>query len=253
MTEKLPTPPGYKELVPLERETLQGKSRPEKGTAAFARELNSIFITLPEFFQGAKNYPVAFGRDQRTGAYLPLAITGLNEAHNLFVDDSGDWTAGEYVPAWVRRWPFFAVQVRNEEDKGKSEPQSLIAVDPAGLVASDKPYFDSSGEPTAAWETMQKFIQEFEGAREQTVAFCKQMQELDLFEPFTARAMRREGGDMQLGGMYRIKEDKLNALPDKTVKQLMKKGRLSRIYAHLMSLDNFQRLLDIAAAQEDSK
>ncbi|MDX1455041.1 MAG: SapC family protein [Gammaproteobacteria bacterium] len=246
MSDRLPVPPGYTDLVPLEKEQLQGKARPASGLAAFARELNSIFITAPEFFQAAKHYPVAFGKDQRSGSYLPLAIVGLNEADNLFVDDNGDWEVGNYIPAWVRRWPFFAVQVSNEP---ASEPQSLIAVDPSGLVDADKPYMDAQEKPSAEWEQIQKLIQDFEGAREQTVLLCKQLQELDLLEPFTARAMRREGGDLQLGGMYRVSEEKLNALPDKTIKQMMKKGRLSRIYAHMMSLDNFQRLLDIASAK----
>ena len=246
MSDKLPVPPGYGELVPLEKDQLKGKARPGSGLATFARRLNSIFLTAPEFFQAAKSYPVAFGKDSRSGSFLPLAIVGLDDADNLFVDDEGNWEAGNYVPAWVRRWPFFAVQVK-ADDAG--EPQSLIAVDPAGLVDSARPYMDAAGEPSAEWEQVQKLIQDFEGAREQTVLMCRQLQELDLLEPFTARAMRRDGGDLQLGGMYRVNEEKLNALPDKTIKQMMKKGRLSRIYAHMMSLDNFQRLLDIASAK----
>ena len=53
--------------------------------------------------------------------------------------------------------------------------------------------------------------------------------------------------------MLIINEDKLNELQSKDVKRLMKSGELSRIYAHLMSLDNFKFLMDRAAATKPGK
>ena len=44
--------------------------------------------------------------------------------------------------------------------------------------------------------------------------------------------------------MHRISEEKLQALPAGTLQELARNGMLSRVYAHLLSLDNFQRLLD---------
>ena len=52
---------------------------------------------------------------------------------------------------------------------------------------------------------------------------------------------------MRLRGLFRVDENKLNSLDTKRVKSLMKNGQLSRIYAHLMSMDNFKFLLDRSA------
>ena len=54
---------------------------------------------------------------------------------------------------------------------------------------------------------------------------------------------------MQLTGMHRVAEPKLESLNAAQLKNLLKKGILSRLYAHVLSLDNFARLLDRRAAR----
>jgi hypothetical protein len=49
---------------------------------------------------------------------------------------------------------------------------------------------------------------------------------------------------MQMGGMHRVAEKKLEDLNTAQLKNLMRKGYLARIYIHLLSLENFARLLD---------
>ncbi len=48
---------------------------------------------------------------------------------------------------------------------------------------------------------------------------------------------------MNLGGMYRVEERKLEFLNAAQHKNLIRKGVMGRIYAHLISLENFTRLL----------
>lgn len=249
-TQKIPTPPGYSELVPFNRQENRGMGRRREAPSAFARQLNSIYITAVEFFQAARSYPIVFGRDARTGSYVPVAITGLEKDENLFVDADGKWLRDNYVPAYVRRWPFFVVQA---EAPDQQEPQHLVCVDPAGLERNDHPLVDDEGNPTAAWQDMEKLIQDMESARQQTVELVATLDRLELIEPFEAHAVAKGGGNMRLGGMFRVNENKLNALPEKTIKQLMKKGQLSRIYAHLISLDSFQRLLNLRLERQQDR
>jgi hypothetical protein len=49
--------------------------------------------------------------------------------------------------------------------------------------------------------------------------------------------------------MYRIDEKKLEFLTATQLKNLVKKGVMGRIYVHLLSLDNFGRMLDRKAAR----
>ena len=49
---------------------------------------------------------------------------------------------------------------------------------------------------------------------------------------------------IQLTGMFRVDEKKIEHLNSSQLKNLVKKGVLGRIYAHLVSLENFAALLD---------
>ncbi|MGH8369466.1 MAG: SapC family protein, partial [Gammaproteobacteria bacterium] len=86
-----------------------------------------------------------------------------------------------------------------------------------------------------------------EGARPATEHLCRDIKELGLLEPFEAHAFPKQGKEMRLRGMFRVNETRLNELQTKDIKRLMKHGELSRIYAHLMSLDNFKFLMDRAS------
>ena len=237
-------PPGYRGLVALNKEIHKGKGAVTSRRHAFAAGLNGIYLVAAEFIQAVRNYPVVFAQEPNTGEYLPLAITGLNQDENLFVGEDGNWQKDTYIPAYVRRWPFYGVRITGEEAKNGNV---LICVDESGLEASVQAVFDAEGKPSADFAPVQTLISELEGARPATEHLCKSIKELGLLEPFEAHAFPKTGQEMRLRGMFRVNEEKLNELPGKDLKRLMKHGELSRIYAHLMSLDNFKFLMDRAA------
>jgi hypothetical protein len=57
------------------------------------------------------------------------------------------------------------------------------------------------------------------------------------------------GAAFHLTGMQRVAEGKIEHLNSSQLKNLVRKGVLSRVYAHLLSMDNFARLLDRKAAR----
>src|SRR3954467_8279038 len=99
-------PPGYKGLVALDKEIHKGKGVVPARRAAFASGLTGVYLLAAEFVQASRHYPIVFAQDQQTGGFLPIAVTGLNQDENLFVDQDGEWQKDMYVPAYVRRWPF---------------------------------------------------------------------------------------------------------------------------------------------------
>ena len=90
---------------------------------------------------------------------------------------------------------------------------------------------------------------EFEGDLARTEAMCKIIIELGLLEPFNMQAKPNEGEPFTLSGMYRVNEQKINGLSSDKLKELVQNGVLPRIYAHLMSLSNFARLMTRRANQ----
>ncbi len=49
--------------------------------------------------------------------------------------------------------------------------------------------------------------------------------------------------------MFRVDRTNLTQTPGKDLRTLMKRGELRAIYAHLVSLENFARLMDLNAAR----
>lgn len=241
---QIPLPPGYRHLAPLDR--LKHAGRGVARGQSWAAALTGVYLSAAEFVQAARHYPVVFTRGGADTEYVPLALTGLESGVNLFVDRDGNWEPGAYQPAYVRRWPLYGVRVEGAElQNGKL----LICVDENGLADSGPRLFDATGEATGIFKQAETLVRELEAARPATETLCREVRELQLLEPFEARALPKDGQAMRVEGMWRVNEERLNALPAETVMRLMRAGILSRLYAHLMSLDNFKFLLDRAAAR----
>ena len=236
-------PPGYRGLVTLDKEIHKGKGVISQGRHAFSAGLTGVYLVAAEFVQASRHYPIVFAQEQTTGEYLPIAVTGLTQDENLFLGDDGEWQKDIYIPAYVRRWPFFGVRITGEEAKNGN---ILICVDESGLEVSSAPVFDVNGNPSSDFQPTQTLISEMEGARPATEHLSQSLKEFGLLEPFEAHAFPKGGQEMRLRGMFRVNEEKLNALQTKDIKRLMKHGELSRLYAHMMSLDNFKFLMDRA-------
>lgn len=241
------TPPGYSRLVALDTRQHRGL-----GVVArrhrFAANLTGIYLAAAEFIQAARHYPIVFAHDGTGDEFVPLAVTGLEQDINLFVGADGDWQGDVYIPAFVRCWPFYGARITDGPKRG----ELLICVDDSGLDTNGEALFDQHGNPTALLKSAQTLIGELEAARSATRQLCHDLRELDLLMPFEAHALPKQGHEWRVRGMYRVDEPRLNALDAETVKRLMNSGELSRIYAHLMSLDNFKFLMDRAVARQSA-
>jgi hypothetical protein len=96
---------------------------------------------------------------------------------------------------------------------------------------------------------MQRLLAEYEADLERGRELCAVLADYALLEPFTLQATVNQGGKLQLTGMHRVDEKKIEHLNVSQFKNLAKKGILGRIYAHLLSLENFSRLLERRAAR----
>lgn len=93
----------YNEVKPVSFATHGDLSVKVTDDFGFARQLNSVPLLASEIPQAAAEYPVVFaGEDDQL---VPVAVLGLRERENLFVDAAGKWV-GRYVPAFLRRYPF---------------------------------------------------------------------------------------------------------------------------------------------------
>lgn len=177
-------------------------------------------------------------------------VLGLRQQENLFVDDQGQWLARSYLPAHIRRHPFCITEIPDAQGRA---PQRLVCVEQQALRADAPPLFTKAGEPTPAWETVQRLIEAIEAAQQQTRVLCKRLEALGLLTPFDALAMPRGGQRMRLQGLYRVDEEKLSAVPGKDLRMMLRKSELKWTYAHLLSLENFGKLMDLAVQRDAAK
>ena len=108
--------------------------------------------------------------------------------------------------------------------------------------------FDPEGKSTERWEPISKLLEEYERDLQRTREMCEILADYALLEPFTLQATLKDKGPMNLSGMYRVDEKKLEFLNAAQHKNLIKKGIMGRIFAHLISLESFARLLARKAA-----
>lgn len=240
------SPPfGYKELAPLNRTQKVRLLKPGE-IPEFARTLNAIPISFTEFSPVARDYPIVFTTGDKGASYAPVAVLGLTAGENLYYRD-GAWAAGLYIPAYARRFPFCMAKVRLNEVEQQNR---LICVEKSHLDdGAGEMMFDDKGAPLQKWKDIEKLLTEYEVDLERSREMCSTLADYGLLEPFAAQAKFAKGGAAQLTGMHRVAENKIEHLNASQIKNLAKKGILGRVYAHLLSLDNFSRLLDRKAAR----
>jgi hypothetical protein len=237
-------PYGYQEIVPLKKDHRVLWPEGRKLPLVF-RALAAVPISYTEFGAACRDYPIAFVSGDAGASFVAMAVLGLEKEQNLFVTAEGAWDPAAYLPAYVRRYPFCMTRVTVD---GQEQPERIACVEKRALSERGEPLYDAAGEPLAPWAERRKLLFEYEADLVRSEEMARALAALELFEPFTLQAVPNEGAPLALAGLYRVAEHKLPALAPETLKELVAKGILARVYAHLVSLANFGRLLDRRAA-----
>ena len=227
----------YRQIVALDKDKHRDLRVGEIRKYEFARQTNSIPLAVVEFFEAAREYPIVFAQ-ANANELVPVALLGLRDKENLFIDRHGRWDA-RYLPAFVRRYPFVPSETNTD--------QLLVCIDEfhAAVGAKDgQRLFASDGSPTPFLEKAITFLRDYHGEALRSREFVNRMRELDLFTEVAARAELRTGGAFQLGGLSVISESRYRELDKEVVDELFRKGWLALIDAHLLSLGNLGRLID---------
>jgi hypothetical protein len=231
----------YREPRPLEPGR-HGKAGLEAiRSLRFAAQTNSIPIAADEFYTAQAHYPIVFTAGKPASA---VAVVGLANGVNLFIDAEGAWKAGAYVPAYVRRYPFVFIRSADQQ-------QYILAIDEAADAyareGGQAPLFDGQ-EPAASTKQALQFCLEFQRQHDAAQAFAAAVDEASLLVDYRAD-VRRGGKVMSLSGFRVIDETKFNQLPDETFLAWRKRGWVALAYAHLMSMRRWEALAALGDEQ----
>lgn len=235
------TPPyAYTEIVPLQKD--HRVLLPQRGmiTPAF-RGLNAVPVSLVEFTLVARDYPIVFVTADAGKTYAAFAVLGLETGSNLFLMSDNTWDRRAYLPAYVRRYPFCMATITVD---GRIRDERLVCVEKKALRDKGDRLFDDAGQPLADWDRQQKLLIEYEADLLRTNEMAATLASFGLFEPFTMQATPNQGPPLAMSGMARVSEQRLAQLESEKIRSLIERGLLGRIYSHMSSIENFQRLLD---------
>lgn len=192
--------------------------------------------TFPEEFRNVQaHYPIVFRRDAK-GAFHPLALFGLHEGLNLFLE--GDRWDATYIPLAVQRPPFFV---------GMSGEERLIHIDlehPRVRAGSGERLFHAHGVATEFLERVKSMLSALHDGAVATPAFTEALVRHALLESFVLDVALDDGSQNRMAGFHTIDEARLQALDGAALGQLSKDGHLLPIYMVLASMSRFRDLIE---------
>ena len=229
----------YERPVPLNRTAHKDLRLKGMPSLKFAANVHSVPLTAVEFPAAARDMPILFAGTDINDAG-PMALLGLRQNENLFIDASGLWVPGAYVPAFIRRYPFILA----EKPPGQEGDDYTVFLDEAyegfGEQEGER-LFKEDGTDAEMLTNAVNFLGEFQQHVARTHQFMDQLRKHDLLEPRNIR-LEKDGNAITLNGLFVVNEEKLRQLDEKTAHEFLKDGTLGWIYAHLLSLANIDRV-----------
>jgi hypothetical protein len=229
-----PLPIFYKDLAPLNRQDHAGWNCRATDRAPWLVGQHAVPLTVEEFPMAQRHYPIIFSSGSDS---VPLALMGMNEGVNVFVDDDGAMTTPVYVPAYARRYPYLLAKLRPD-----SEELSLCFDPTSGLVGEfdeGHPMFDGE-EPSEITKSTLQFCEQFEIAGQKTANFMAELKKHDLLidgELGLQIENQQAQQPFSYSGFRMVDEKKLREVRGDVLRSWNQSGLLPLIHAHLFSLD----------------
>jgi hypothetical protein len=229
----------YKKPFALQAQVHSEISLKRTPSYRFARETNAVPLTIQEFFAAQRDYPIVFTNEQLP---MPMAVVGVQEKSNLYVEPNGTWRRGAYIPAYVRRYPFLF-----SEQPGGAELTLCVDEGAELLEASTENPFFRDGKATEVTQKALEFCLAYQRQHEATRDFGRTLAQVELLVPRDATVKLQTGESIVVRGFKMIDEAKFNTIPADTFRDWRGRGWISLIYAHFLSLGAWDRLVQILA------
>ena len=222
----------YQGLVPLNSQDHADFKSKTTDRAQWLINQHAVPLTVEEFPQAQRHFPIVFSSGDNP---VPLALMGLNEGVNVFVDDEGKLTEAVYVPAYVRRYPFLLAKLAPD-----SAELSLCFDPTSDLIGA----FDegnalfADGQATDSTKAMLSFCEQFEQAGMRTGAFIEELKKHDLLMDGEV-GIQQEGVEQPFiyRGFQMVNQEKLREVRGDVLRGWNQSGLLALVFAHLFSLE----------------
>lgn len=234
----------YERTVALDRKahrSLKIKIRPDH--YAFARGANAIPLAASEFGAAGREYPILFVGDG-SGAFHAVALLGLEDGCNLFVDEAGRWRDESYIPAFARRYPFVLATTDDPDRFTVCFDEAYAGFNKrrgTGLFKGD--------DESSYLKRMIEFMQTY---RRDMLATSRMLTQLNEFGLLVSQALTvtHGGKNHHIGDFLVVDDGRLERLENERVVELFRSGVLRLVEQHRGSLANVRRLMRLRDARE---
>ncbi|MBI1361442.1 MAG: peptidase [Alphaproteobacteria bacterium] len=206
---------------------------------AFLKGAHAVPITVSEFGLVATCFPIIFVGQEKT----PVAVMGIRQNENEYVDAAGNPDPDVYLPAFARRYPFVFASDQQSD-------RLLLCIDRDAPMISDQPDLPlfEGDEPSKFTQDAIEFCKEFERQRRATVEFVELLDKAGLLESKSVSFTPRDaaGNPMpaqKIADYFAVSEEGLNNMPAAQFEDIRATGAVAAVYAHLVSLMNWQRVI----------
>jgi hypothetical protein len=197
-------------------------------------------IVTAELTRVALVMPCAFV--QQSGRYTLVAVLSLVAGRNMFVGSDGRWL-GPYIPALIRLHPFRMLPTeRGDSAVFCVDEQSNLVVD--GSSAGEE-FFDAQGNPAPVLKPLFDVAMAVERSRKSTDLAVEALAQAGAIRPWEIKVKDAEG-ERPVGGLHRVDEAALHALPDETFLNLRKTSALPIAYTQMLSMGQLGMLEHLA-------
>ena len=208
---------------------------------AFAAHEAVVPLAATELPKAAMSLPLAFIEQQ--GAFVPVAVLGLQAGSNLWVGADGRW-AGAYIPAALRGYPFRLAHTENGQQVLCVEEESgLVTTGPVG-----ERFFNDDGQPAQATQDIFNFLVMTEQGRVAAAAACAALARHQLIRPWSI-TVKSDAGEQRIDGLFQVDEAALNQLAGEAFQELSRTGALVVAYCQLLSMQHLPLLGQLAASR----
>ena len=196
-------------------------------------------VVLSELAFAQSEYPLFLRKNGETGQFEIIAMLGLNEQENLFVDAAG-WHA-QYIPLSIQLRPFLI----GFQDTDNSHPTVHIDMDsPRISETQGEQIFLAQGGQSPYLQKINSILQALHEGLPQTDTFANLLQQESLIEPVSLNIELNNGEKLSVGSLYTIHEENVAQLDKEALGRLHEHGFLSATYMMIASLQNVTKLIE---------
>lgn len=203
----------------------------------FCSTARVVPVTVSEIPAAIKNYPVVFLSGDNP---VMVAVTGLVDEVNLFVDEDGNWDENCYIPGYVRRYPFGIAS-----ETGGDRAAVVLDAGFEGVKKKGERALFSDGEPSELTKQAIGFCKSYEADRLLTEKLSAKFSEYGLIREQTAQYTPQNEKEPRNFARYSgLDEVRVKELEDDRILEMRKDGSLAIVYAVLISMGNWRTLLE---------